>query len=274
MFPVIIKIGSFELHSYGVALAAAFAFAVLIAVKRGKSAGYDFSQIYDLSIVIIVSSLIGSRFAYVVLHFEEFRGRMWDIISPIQSNGQIGIAGMVQLGGVVFAIIAFVIYARIKKMNLGKIADVLVPSLAIGIAIGRIGCFLNGCCFGELCDLPWAVKFPPGSFAHYAYHDAAVHPTQLYAVIYALIIFAILIKFDKTKPFNGFTFALFMILYGIARYINESLRYYEGSEAGMVLLNIFNINFTFSQIISISLFLTGIIIIFFLKRSSTFEKEQ
>lgn len=274
MFPVLFKIGRFELHSYGVMLATAFAISVFIAVKRGKRVGFTFSQIYDISIVVIFSSLIGSRLAYVVLHLDEFRGRMWDVINPIQSSGQIGISGMVQLGGVVFAIAAVIIYVKLKNISLGKIADILAPSLAIGIAIGRIGCFLNGCCFGKPCDLPWAVKFPPGSFAHYAYHDAAIHPTQLYAFFFALLIFLIIVTVDKKKPFDGFTFALFMVLYGIARFVNESFRYYEGSEAGMVLMKIFDTDITFSQIISLSLFLAGIIIIITRKRSFTFDKEK
>jgi len=274
MYPVLFKIGRFELHSYGVMLAAAFAVSVFLAVKRGQKVGFTFSQIYDITIVVIFSSLIGSRMAYVVLHFDEFRGRMWDIINPIQSNGQIGISGMVQLGGVVFAIAAVIIYVRIKSLSLGKVSDVLTPSLAIGIAIGRIGCFLNGCCFGKPCDLPWAIKFPPGSFAHYAYNDTAVHPTQLYAVFYALLIFIILTIVDKKKPFHGFNLALFMILYGIARYINESLRYYEGSESGMVLIKIFEVGITFSQIISIALVLAGLIIIITRTRSFSFGKEK
>ena len=270
MFPVIFKIGGFELHTYGVMLAIAFAVAVYIALKRVQRYGFTFVQFYDISMVIIVAAIVGSRVAYVILHMDEFQGRWWDTINPFQSTGEIGLSG---LGGVILAVPAVLIYVRAKKLHLGKVVDVIAPSLAIGTAIGRVGCFLNGCCFGKPCDLPWAVHFPEGSFAHYAYHGAPIHPTQLYAIIYCLLIFLILTKTERVKPFHGFNFALFMILYGVFRFLNEFLRYYEGSEAGLNLLKITEVNITFSQISCLALILAGIVIILLTKRSSNLDAE-
>jgi phosphatidylglycerol---prolipoprotein diacylglyceryl transferase len=267
MFPVIFKIGNFELHTYGVMFALAFAAAVYLTVRRGKKYGYEFSQMYDLSMVVIFSSLIGARLTYVIFHLDEFKGRYWDIINPFQSTGQIGLSGMVLLGGVITAAAAVLIYIRIKKYRLGEIADIIAPSLVVGIAIGRLGCFMNGCCFGEPCNLPWAVKFPPGSYAFYVYGDVHVHPTQLYEVLYATVIFIILSIIEKKKPFHGFNFALFLVLYGIGRFFNETLRYYNGSEAGMKLQIVSGLDITFSQITSLVMLLTGLIIILTRKRS-------
>jgi len=274
MFPVIFKIGNFELHTYGVMFAVAFASAIYLTVKCGKKYGFEFSQMYDLSMVVIFSSLIGARLTYVIFHLDEFKGRYWDIISPVQSTGQIGLSGMVLLGGVIFAATAVLIYVKIKKYRLGEIADIIAPGLLIGIAIGRIGCFMNGCCFGEPCSLPWAVKFPPGSFAYYVYGDVAVHPTQLYEVIYTIVIFIFLILIENKKPFHGFIFALFLSLYGIGRFFNETLRYYNGSEAGMKLHLMSGADITFSQITSIIMLVIGLIIILTHKRSQNLGTRQ
>ncbi|NQS98728.1 MAG: prolipoprotein diacylglyceryl transferase [candidate division Zixibacteria bacterium] len=273
MYPVIFRIGGFELHTYGVMLALAFAVGIFLAVKRGKQYSFSFNQIYNISMIVVVSAIVGSRIAYVFLHLVEFQGRWWDTISPIQSDGQIGISGLVMLGGVIASAISVILYFRWKKLSTGKIADVLAPCLALGFAIGKAGCFFNGCCFGKECHLPWAMKFPPGSVAHYVYGDTPIHPTQLYAITGYLLIFIILITTEKYKKFHGFLFALFLILYGIFRFINEIFRYYEGSEAGMKLLRFPGFDITFSQIVSLIMLAAGLITIFIGNRRANINAE-
>ncbi|MBL7191365.1 prolipoprotein diacylglyceryl transferase [bacterium] len=272
MYPVIFKIGRFELHTYGVMFALAFTAAIIIAVRRGKKYGFGFDQVYNTSMIIILSSLIGTRLAYVVLHLDEFRGRWLDIINPFQSSGVIGIAGMVLLGGVIGGVIGGVLYLRLKKLSIGKMVDVYAPPLTIGIAIGRIGCFMNGCCFGKECHLPWGVVFPPDSWAHAVFSGAPVHPTQLYECLYTLLIFFVLLKLEKLKKFHGFIFAVFLILYGFFRIINESLRYYGGGEAGMIIIDTNFISLTFSQISSVIMIIIGLFIIITSKESSDLAK--
>jgi len=259
MFPVLFKIGNFELHTYGVMLAAAFAVGFFVAVKNGKKRNLDFDQIYSLTIVIIFSSIIGARLAYVIFHLEEFEGRWLDIISPIQSTGQIGISGMVALGGVVCAVIVSLIYVKKKNISAADATDALTPSLALGLAIGRVGCFFNGCCFGKECHLPWGMSFPKGSISHYVYGDIPLHPTQIYAVIYNLLIFAVLMRTAKIPGLRGMQFPVFLVLYGIFRGMNESLRYYGGHEEGMRLFG----SITFSQLVSIVFVLSGLIILIY-----------
>ena len=259
MFPVLFKIGNFELHTYGVMLAAAFAVGFFVAVKIGKQRNLDFDQIYGLTIVIILSSIIGSRLAYVIFHLEEFEGRWLDTISPIQSTGQIGISGMVVLGGVVTSIIVSLIYLKKKNIPAADAADTIAPALALGLAIGRVGCFFNGCCFGKICHLPWGMSFPEGSMPYYIYGDIPLHPTQLYAVIYNLLIFAVLMRTMRIPRLRGMQFPIFLVLYGVFRGINESLRYYGGHEEGMRLFG----SVTFSQLVSILFVLSGLIILIF-----------
>jgi len=261
MYPILFNIDGFELHTYGLMMALAFAAGFALAVKRGKRYGFDFDRIYSTTIVIVLSSLAGSRAAYVIFHLEEFQGRMWDIINPIQSTGQIGISGMVVLGGVVSAFIITTINLKIKKISVGKMADTMAPSLALGLAIGRMGCFFNGCCFGVECHLPWGIVFPEGSWPRYIYGEVPVHPTQIYEVLYNLAIMAVLLKIGNSKKFAGFSFALFAVLYGFFRIIVESLRYYEDFESGMKVVNLGTVSITVSQSISFLMILAGIITI-------------
>lgn len=273
MYPILFKIGGFELHTYGVFLASAFAVGFIFAVRRGKAYGYTFDEIYNTTVVIIISSIIGARFAYVIFHLDEFQGRWLDIINPVQSTGQIGIAGMVVLGGVIGAISAGYWYLRYKKVSFGKMADTMAPSLALGLAVGRIGCFFNGCCFGKECHLPWGITFPEGSMPHYIYGDIPIHPTQIYAIISNLLVFFILLRSDRIKKFDGFTFALFTALYGFFRFIIESLRYYDGYESGMIIIDLPGFEITFSQTVSIFMVAAGIIFIIIGNRRNKLAKQ-
>lgn len=261
MFPVIFKIGGFELHTYGVMLALAFAIGLFLAVKRGKL--YDFTpvQVLDTSMIILISAIIGSRIAYVLFHLEEFRGRWWDTVNPFQSTGQVGLSGLIFLGGVIAALAAGAVYLKRKQLSFARMTDVVAPSLVLGVALGRVGCFFNGCCFGKVCHLPWGIRFPEGSFADYVSGGAAIHPTQLYAVLYNLLIFIVLWRIKPAKVFPGFHFAFFMVMYGFFRFFNESLRWYQGSEAGLNIVNIAGAAFTFSQIVSVFMLVVGLIII-------------
>jgi len=255
MHPILFKIGWFELHSYGLFLALAFLVGIYTAMKRAKKFGFDPNIIMNLSMVIIISSLIGSRFLYVIFHIEEFRGNYLDIINPVQSSGEFGIAGLTMLGGIIFALFSTIFYARIKNLGFLKATDILSPSVALGVGITRIGCFLSGCCYGLECSLPWGMVFSPESPAGYHFYDKAIHPTQLYSSLGGFIIFFILIYIGKHKIYNGIIFYSFLILYSIDRFIIDFFRYYEKE---MILFKIGKVNFSVNQGICILLFLTSV----------------
>ena len=258
MHSILFKIGRFELHSYGVLLALAFLTGIYIGIKRGEKEGIDPNIIMNISMLIMISSLIGSRILYVIFHLSEFRGRYLDIINPFQSDGNIGIAGLTMLGGIIAAIITVFFYVMIKKIPFLKIADILSPSVAVGTGITRIGCFFNGCCYGEPTSMPWGMIFPPESPAGYHFYNVHIHPAQLYASLGGFVIFIILLSLVKYKRFDGFIFFCFLILYAIDRFIIDFFRYYEEA---MVFFTIGNINISVNQGICIFLFVTGIILI-------------
>ncbi len=200
-----------------------------LAVRRGKAVGIPQNIITDLTVWIMISSLVGARLTYVLFNLSEFKGRWLDTISPVQSDGTIGIGGLVILGGVAVAIPVSAYFLKKHKIPFLKMADVMMPPLALGIAIGRIGCFLNGCCFGIPTDLPWGIKFPKFSLAGSVYPDEFIHPTQIYESLYSLIIMFILLWRTHQRRFEGELMFIFLILYGIFRFFNEMLRHCESS---------------------------------------------
>lgn len=262
MLPVLLKLGRFEIHAYGLTLALSFLLGIYWAMSRADRRHVDRNQVMDLSLLVVLCAILGSRLLYVVTHVPEFQGRWLDTINPFQSNGQIGIAGLSMLGGVLLSLIAIVTYCSAKKMSLLKLGDILAPSFGLGIFITRIGCFLNGCCFGKACDLPWAVKFPPNSPAGSVLQGVAIHPTQLYSSLYGLLIVIVLILLDRKARFDGFIMSVFFMLYGLARFLVEFIRYAEPSTmAGHSAL-------TINQVISLGMIVTGIALFFWRRKQS------
>lgn len=257
MHPILFRIGSFEIRSYGFMLALSFLFGIYVATKRAKKNGVDPNHILDLSVLIIISAIVGSRLLYVLFHLDEFRGHWLDTINPIQSNGQIGIAGLTLLGGVILSFITSFIYLRVKKLSFLKFADIVIPSVGLGIFLTRIGCYLNGCCFGLPCDTHAALcsTFPPNSAAGSHFPGTPLIPTQLYSSLYGLVIFGALLGLERWKKFDGFLFYWFLILYGLSRFIIDFFRYYENS---MEIISIHGNNLSLNQGISLLFVVAGI----------------
>ncbi len=181
MHSKLFQIGNFEIHSYGLALAISFLIGIYFSMYRAKKQGIDPNKIVDLSVIIIISAILGSRFLYVIFHLDEFRGHWLDTVNPFQSNGQIGIAGLTLLGGLVAAVVFGLLYLKIKKLPILKIADIIIPAVGIGLLITRIGCFLNGCCWGLPTDSSLVIIFPQSCPAGAFNPDIPIYPTQLFS---------------------------------------------------------------------------------------------
>lgn len=255
MYPELFRIGPVTINSYGLMLALAFIVGIYLAIKKGEKRGIDSNTIVNLAFIVMISAIVGSRLFYVLFHLEEFRGRWAYTFLPIQADGTIGLGGLIFLGGFLGALLSGAIYIHVKKLSFRKIVDSVAPSLALGLFFGRIGCFLNGCCFGKACDLPWAVTFPPNSPAGYQMMDASIHPTQLYSSFYGLLIFIILMMLDRKERFDGFLFGVFLILYGIARFTVDFFRFYENQ---MFLVD----GIGFNQIVSFLLVIAGALLLY------------
>ncbi len=153
------------------------------------------------------------------------------------------------LGGVVLAIISGIFYLRLKKQNVWQVADILAPAFPLGIFLTRIGCFLNGCCFGKpVSDHVWGVIFPDTCPAGYTFPGTALYPTQLFSSLKGLAILALVLYLERFKRFQGYSFWLMLGLFGIGRFVIDFYRYYEPS---MVLTRIGNVAFSVNQGVSL-----------------------
>lgn len=268
MHTTLIQLGPFAIRSYGLMLALSFLCGILIARWRGRRVGIPFQGIMDLSVVIIISSIVGSRAFYVAFHLDEFSANPLDIINPFQSSGEVGIQGLTMYGGVILSLMMSLWYLKRHRLPIWRVTDVMAPSVAFGIFLTRIGCFLNGCCFGKPGDLPWCVVFPPESAAGYFYPHQHIHPTQLYSSLYGLIIFGLLLFLERFKKFDGFTVWLFILLYAGARFSIDFVRFYEQS----MTIHILGVSMSVNHVISGTLFVFALFMLFYLNYRQTHKE--
>lgn len=210
MYPVLFKIGAVSVYSWGAMVALAFVAGIWLGVARAKKEGIPADIALDTCFYVMISSVIGARVFYVIGFPGEF------LASPLKALA-FWEGGMVFYGGLVFAILTMAWYLSRKKIPVLKAMDIAAPSVAIGYAIGRIGCFLRGCCYGKECGLPWAMNFP----------DAAglVHPTQLYSALAGLVMFILLVGFRDKKRYDGQVVLWGITLYAGYRFFIEFFRY-------------------------------------------------
>lgn len=256
MHPELVRLGPFVIRSYGALLALSFLLGVIWSIRRAKKVGVNPKYILDLAIVIFISSILGARIFYIIFHLEEFKGHWLDTVSPVQSSGDLGLGGLSMLGGVVLAIVSGIVYLRIKKQNVWQLADIVAPAFPLGIFLTRIGCFLNGCCFGKP-DLQgsWGILFPESCPAGYTYPGIPLYPTQLFSSFKGLAILLALLLLEKFKKFEGYSFWLMLFLFGIGRFIIDFYRYYEPS---MVLIRLSGVDFSVNQAVSLLIILISI----------------
>src|SRR6516164_6903216 len=148
--------GGIKVFGYGMMLFLAFLASMNLAAWRARREKLDPEVIYDLSLWLFMGGLIGARLFYVIQYWG-------DRIRTIADIFRIWEGGIVLYGSIIGGTAAFFLYRAIRRFPLLPLLDVVAPSLALGIAVGRIGCFLNGCCYGDLCTLPWGTSFPHDS---------------------------------------------------------------------------------------------------------------
>ena len=145
---------SFPVYSYGFMLMVAFFAAITIARWRARKEGLDPNKITDLGIYIVCAGILGARVFYVIQYFENYRDNLFSIFKVYEG-------GLVYYGGLFAAIVTLFVFARKHHLSFFNILDIVTPSTILGLGFGRIGCFLNGCCFGKVAPhLSWAVQFP------------------------------------------------------------------------------------------------------------------
>jgi len=218
MHPVLIEIGALAIRWYGLMIATAVLVGLWVAGLEAIRKGIPVEKIQNFFIFLIIGGIIGARLYYVIFSdFVQFRADPMSIFAVWQ--GGLAIHGAL-LGGLVVSIF----YTAIQKISFWKLADTLSPSLILGQAIGRIGCFLNGDAHGYPTDLPWGFVYSPESPAGQMFPGQTLHPTQLYEMGFNLIIFGILWKLRKKLSIEGQLFLFYVILYSLIRIFVEHFR--------------------------------------------------
>ena len=224
-------------------LVLAFCVVMFLLSREAKSQGLNSELIFNLSFIILISGIIGARIFYIVLNLEFYINNPNEII--MLAHG-----GLVWYGGLILGSLSCIVYLRYKGLDIYRTVDLIVPYLALGQAIGRIGCFLNGCCYG-LESLRFGLYYPV--------HDKVLIPTQLYSSLALLGIYIILRIAQERVYQKGEVFYLYLLLYSLWRFFIEFFR--GDSEIFIFGLSLF-------QIISIVLFVVSVVILTRIKRHS------
>lgn len=228
MCPELFHIGDFAVRAYGLAMALSFLIGLSLIRREARVLNLDPELLVNLGFVLIIFGVLGGRLGYVLYHLSDFADNPLDIINPFQS-GQFGIVGLNLQGGLIGGFVAGLLYLRWKKMPLAASLDAVVPAVGFGIFLARIGCYLNGCCFGIPTDGPFGVHFPDDSAAHAIFGTAAVHPTQLYSSAYGLLLMIGLMWVNRRWYRVGRSVGLFFVAESAFRLLIEPLRYYESA---------------------------------------------
>jgi len=144
----------FGIPSYGAMLVLGFITAITLAQYRCRKMGENPEHIGNFGVMALLAGVLGARLFHVFHHWSDYRDNLGGIFA-------VWSGGLEFLGGVIAALAVMILYFRGKKLPVLKFLDILAPALMLGLAFGRMGCFLNGCCFGAPCELPWAIRFPP-----------------------------------------------------------------------------------------------------------------
>jgi phosphatidylglycerol:prolipoprotein diacylglycerol transferase len=262
-------------YGYGMMLFLGFLTSASFAAWRIRAEGADGDIAWDVAMWIFVSGIVGGRTYYVLSHSERFFGA--DPVTKLpRTIGQILIAlvnlpdgGLVLYGGVILAPLAYFYFCRRGRISPLALADLAISSVFVGLLFGRLGCFLHGCCYGDVCALPWGVTFPRGSVPFDALvgrglladdqpRSLALHPTQLYDSLNALLLVLLTWLYYPLRRRSGEVLAIGWMLYPINRFLIEFLRSDEPPVFGTPL--------TGAQWVSVGLFFSGVAFAVWLER--------
>lgn len=240
MFPTLVELGPLTIHTYGLFIALAFLAGMAWASREARQRGIPVSMVQDIVFWSILAAIVGSRLLFVLLNPGYFLRNPLDIFMFWKG-------GLVFLGGALLVALAIWFYLRSKRQPILPWADLLIPALPLGQAIGRLGCFSAGCCYGKQCDLPWAVTFTnPGSLAPL---NTPIHPTQLYHSLGDLTTFLTLLLAKPYLKRDGQVLGLFLLVFPVFRIGVEFFRAdFRGSMGP----------FSTTQVISAALMLVGL----------------
>lgn len=261
---------SVPVYGFGAMLLLGFLTAGWLAGIRAQREGFSPELTWDAAMWIFIPGIIGARLFYVVQKWDEFAAGKspFGILISLFNLPQ---GGLVLYGGVILGGVFYFVYCYRKKISPAYLADMVIPSIFVGEMFGRIGCFLNGCCFGDPTQLPWAVFFPPGSVPFeievnrgqilaQAACSLPLHPTQLYSSLNAGILALLTWHFFPFRRKDGEVLLLGWMIYPVTRICIEFLRGDEGGQLGTM--------FTISQWVSAGMLVSALLFWGYLSRKA------
>ena len=235
-------------RGYGTMLIAAAVAGTWLSIIRGQKLGIDADSIIALGLEVFLAGIVGARIFFVIEYHEQFFSPDKNLIQSLLAVINIPAGGLVVFGALPTASLAAWLFSRRRNISITKLADCIAPGLLIGLSLGRIGCFLNGCCYGGPCNLPWALQFPAGSPPWFdqvsrglipspsmdgsTVPTLPIHPAQLYAAFDAALLAVLAIAFTPFARRNGEVFALVITLHPISRILLEEIRVDEPPALG------------------------------------------
>ena len=243
MFPKLISIGSFYIPTYGVLVALGFLAGLTVTLRLARRIGLSTDKVTNLAVYCAIAGIFGAKLFMILFDFGYY----------LQNPGQIFTFETLQAagvfhGGLIAALIFAAFYMRKQALPALRTMDAFAPGIAAGQAIGRLGCFAAGCCWGRQCDLPWGVHFR-SNFAAPVPLDKALHPVQIYESVADLAIFLFLYRQFGRSETPGQIIGLYLLLYSVARFVIEFFREHEQSLLGP---------FSLTQWIALGLLFLGI----------------
>ena len=221
MHPILFRLGTFPIGTYGLLLALGFVAGTALARRMGRGDQLPGEAITDLAVALLLAGILGSKLLMVIVDL--IQGAP---LSEVFSMGTLRAGGAIHGGLIAGAVTFFWKVRGNPDLPLRATADALAPGVALGQAIGRLGCFAAGCCYGTTCDLPWAVTYthPESGAAHTAFFGVPLHPVQVYTTLLHLGILGILLGVRRARRWQGQVFSAWMVLEGLGRIFIEHWR--------------------------------------------------
>ncbi|MBI4054679.1 MAG: prolipoprotein diacylglyceryl transferase [Elusimicrobia bacterium] len=232
MHPVLLKIGSLEIPSYGVLVAGAFLAAAIYLQSQRRRAGLSEEQIQQVLLWALLSGILGAKIFYVALSWDYFAAKPWRVLTEFSY-------GFVFYGGFAGAVLGAWLFAERGGFSFLRLADLGAPATALAHAIGRLGCLAAGCCYGRPTGFFWGVRFShPQSLVDPRWADIPLHPTQLYESVFNFGLFLFLHFYGLRSKRSreeweqeryGRTFVCYVILYALGR---AAVEFFRGDDRG------------------------------------------
>jgi phosphatidylglycerol:prolipoprotein diacylglycerol transferase len=213
MRPILFKVFGISIYGYGTMIAIGICAALILVSYRAKKRGYDEDSVLNMSIIAIISGILGGKLLYIITDIKS-------IIADPSLLKDVG-SGFVIYGAIIGGALGVVFYCLRKKWTISKVFDMVIPSIALAQGFGRIGCFLAGCCYGKETHLTIGVQFKNSPFAP---AGETLQPTQIYSSIFDFALAAFLLWYGRKKRKDGRVFSMYVIIYSIGRFLVEFLR--------------------------------------------------